>query len=88
MADLTYEVNASSHATITVRGVIVLGDAERFERFAARICRENLDREVPSITVALDSPGGNYLEGLALGNTFRRLGYGTRVNSGAECYSA
>ena len=85
MANLSYKVDLSHHATISIRGEIVAGDAERF---AEDVRRTHLDPELPSITAALDSPGGDYLEGLALGNTFRRLGYGTRVDSGAECYSA
>ena len=88
MADLSYEVDSSHHATISIRGEIAAGDADRFERFAEDVCRTHLDPELPSITAALDSPGGDYLEGLALGNTFRRLGCGTRVDSSAECYSA
>jgi hypothetical protein len=88
VADLTYTVDSSCHATIMIRGDIEAGDAERFEQLAARVCQDHLDPELPSITAALDSHGGNYLEGLALGNTFHRLGYGTRVNAAAECYSA
>ncbi len=42
-----------------------------------------------AITAALNSPGGDYLEGLALGNLFWKHGYATLVQTGAECcYSA
>ena len=85
---MSYEVESSRHATITIRGDIETGDTERFEQLANRVCLEHLDRELPSITAALDSPGGHYLEGLALGSAFRRLGYGTLVKADAECYSS
>jgi hypothetical protein len=89
MADLSYEVDSSHHATITLQGDIIPGDAERFERLAESVCRQHLDPELPPITAALDSPGRALPGGgLALGGTFRRLGYGTRVRSGADCYSA
>jgi hypothetical protein len=54
MADLSYEVDSSHHATITVRGEIAAGDAERFEQLAERVCQKHLTRELPCITAALD----------------------------------
>jgi hypothetical protein len=88
MADLTYEINSRHRATITLRGEVVQGDAGRFEDLAKDICEKHLDREIRSITAALDSPGGDYIEGLQLGNLFWRSGHQTLIKAGAECYSA
>lgn len=38
--------------------------------------------------VTLNSPGGNYIEGLKLAHFFRANAVATRVNTGAACYSA
>lgn len=40
------------------------------------------------IVLSLDSPGGNYTEGLRMGSLIREKGVGTRVVEGAACYSA
>jgi hypothetical protein len=88
MADLSYEINSSGRATLTLQGEINPGDTQRFEALAAEVCRKHLDRERPDITASLDSPGGDYMEGLILGKLFWERGYQTWVKANAECYSA
>ncbi|WP_421905067.1 SH3 domain-containing protein [Mameliella sp.] len=75
---------------ISVSGVIEPGDAERL---AALIGPED---SVTSFAVVLDSPGGNFLEGVAMGETLRlyRQGNGDPALNGvvvlaeSECMSA
>ena len=89
MATLTLEPHAPGRLTINVEGEITQGDAERFQILVNTGCREYEHPEGPvAITAALDSPGGDYLEGLELGNLFWKNGYATLVRANAECYSA
>lgn len=90
MAKLSFELDAhQARATITVQGEITRGDVERFRRLVSKICDRFQEPEIPlAITAALDSPGGSYIEGIALGNLFWRNGYATLVRKDAECYSA
>ena len=53
------------------------------------IRKKHLNREGPAWIVAdLDSHGGSYLEGIALGRLFHNNGYGTLVKAQGHCYSA
>jgi len=90
VADFSFEVDTRrAHATITVSGDITRGDMDRFQRVVSEVCGKYEQPEVPlAITAALDSPGGDYLEGIRLGNLFWRNGYATLVRRDAECYSA
>jgi hypothetical protein len=88
MADLSYELNSRWRATLTLQGEIAQGDAKRFEELAQKVSQKHLDRECTAITAALDSPGGDYMEGLILGKLFWQRGYQTWVKANAECYSA
>ena len=68
-------------ATILIDGPI--------EERATQRLREELSRlELGSATVVLNSPGGLLLEGMALGETIRGLGYSTAVARGGVCHSA
>lgn len=89
MAELDFELDAQSRVTINVTGEIAHGDTERFRGLVSEICEKCQEPETPlAITAALNSPGGNYIEGIALGNLFWRNGYATLVRADAECYSA
>ena len=64
---------------ILVAGDFAYGDGERFQRIAATL---------PKATVAFDSPGGNLLAGLKIGETMRAKGYSSLVPDGSVCASA
>lgn len=89
MATLTLDLLSPGRLTINVEGRISQGDTERFQALVNAGCEGYKHSEGPAaITAALNSPGGDYLEGLALGNLFWRNGYATLVRANAECYSA
>jgi hypothetical protein len=64
---------------ILVAGDFSFGDGERFQRIAATL---------PKATVAFDSPGGNLLAGLKIGETMRAKGYSSLVPDGSVCASS
>ncbi|MDY6947410.1 MAG: hypothetical protein SXG53_17005 [Pseudomonadota bacterium] len=89
MSTLDFDIDSQSHATVSLNGEIVSGDAARFQQFVDEICLKYEKPEMPlAITVALNSCGGDYCEGLLLGDLFCRRGYATLVRKDAECYSA
>lgn len=89
MATLDFDIDSHGHATVSLTGEIVAGDAARFQRFVDDICQKYENSEMPlAITAALNSCGGDYCEGLLLGDLFCRSGYATLVRKDAECYSA
>jgi hypothetical protein len=69
---------------IQASGVIEHGDAEKFLAFV----RANGATRTDNWTVELSSPGGNLLEGIALGQAFRNAGMVTSVRRGHACMSA
>jgi hypothetical protein len=89
MATFDFELHEHACITILITGEIIAGDAKRFEQFVDALCEKYQMPEMPlAITVALNSPGGEYTEGLLLGDLFWRNGYATLVRAGEECYSA
>jgi hypothetical protein len=64
---------------ILVAGDFAYGDGERFQRIATTL---------PKATVAFDSPGGNLLAGLKIGETMRTRGYSSLVPDGSVCASS
>jgi len=89
MATLDVEIDEHAHATVSLTGEILPGDAKRFVQFVDQICEKYEKPEEPfAITTALNSCGGDYCEGLLLGDLFHCRGYATLVRSDAECYSA
>lgn len=64
--------NALEALTIVIEGEFEPGLADRFERF--------MEVEEPeSLSVALNSPGGNLIEGIKLGLLFRKYGLWTSI---------
>jgi hypothetical protein len=63
---------AGEHWRIYLSGEIARGDAERLVKLIA-------DNRIPAATLYFDSPGGNLLEGLALGRLVRKLGFWTDI---------
>lgn len=66
-------------AIININGKIVDGDAEEF------LARTN---DIKEAVVELNSPGGQLVEGLAIGERIHERKFATSVASGAICYSA
>lgn len=71
--------NGPGAPMILVQGDFAYGDGERFEAIA---------RTLPKATVVMDSPGGNLMAGLKIGETMRARGYTSLVPQGAVCASA
>lgn len=71
---------SSAGTAILVAGDFAYGDGERFERLSATTSR--------GATVIFDSPGGNLLAGLAIGETIHAKGFTTLVSEGGLCASA
>lgn len=65
---------------LVVSGSLVYGDGEKFERVAATLPK--------SATVVFESPGGNLLAGLKIGETIRSRGMTTVVGANSTCASA
>ena len=70
---------SSATPIILVAGEFDDGDGDRFARIAAAL---------PKATVAFDSPGGNLLAGLKIGETMRARGYSSLVPDGSVCASS
>lgn len=66
---------------LVLDGPIEPGDAGKVGAEAAMFAPER-------VTICLNSPGGNYLEGRNLFSLFMDMGISTYVPKGAECYSA
>ncbi|MCB8840244.1 hypothetical protein [Aurantimonas sp. VKM B-3413] len=71
---------------ITLAGTIGQGDADRLRALLARA--EGKEKLRYNATVALNSPGGSFLEGMALGQLFRENMLKTVVRSSDACLSA
>lgn len=65
-------------------GLIEKGDAEKIEAIVAK----NGDGVDAGNSICLNSPGGNYLAGKQLYDTFMADGFATYVRKGDECHSA
>lgn len=65
-------------------GVIEKGDAEKIDAIVAK----NGDGMDAGNSICLNSPGGNYLAGKQLYDTFMADGFATYVRKGDECHSA
>ncbi|MCH6206345.1 hypothetical protein L3V16_21205 [Brucella ciceri] len=65
-------------------GIIEKGDAEKI----AAIVDKNGDGVDAGNSICLNSPGGNYLAGKQLFDTFMADGFATYVRKGDECHSA
>ncbi|WP_062013069.1 hypothetical protein [Aureimonas sp. AU4] len=72
--------------TVRAAGPIGQGDAERLRSFLGRLQHDEMN--YLSVTVALDSPGGNLMEGMRLGMAIREAGVPTLVRQGETCASA
>ncbi|OWV63041.1 hypothetical protein [Mameliella alba] len=62
-------------------------------RFDGQVAKGDLDAfkalpTDPQVVVCLDSPGGSFLEGIAIGEYIRQVGIGTRLEAGTTCESA
>jgi hypothetical protein len=75
---------AGTSEAIQASGVIEHGDAQKFLAFV----RVNGATPTDNWTVELSSPGGNLIEGIALGQAFRNAGMVTSVRRGHACMSA
>ena len=62
------------------------GDAERFSAFLQT--NKIVSDSIQSYSVSLSSPGGNLLEGMALGKAIRKAEVSTVVTRGNSCASA
>jgi hypothetical protein len=78
-AEIKYQGDEDGIHYVTVVGLLVDGDAARFNQMAIRWPDK-------SVSVGLAGPGGKLAEGLEIGNTIRVHGYTTFV--AAECASA
>lgn len=77
-----------AEARFRLEGEIVEGDSVRVQQ-ALKEANISIQQDPwRRIVVALDSPGGEYHEGLDLALTFRRLGLATVVRAKDACYSA
>jgi len=89
MATISLESVSPGIVTLRIDGPIKRGDAKEFAAIADRAVRNQVHTEGPVfVTVAIDSPGGDYEEGIDLGKLFWKNGYRTLVRSGSRCYSA
>lgn len=77
-----------AEARFRLEGDIVEGDSVRVKRALEEANISIQQDPWRRIVVALDSPGGEYHEGLDLALTFRRLGLATVVRAKDSCYSA
>lgn len=91
-ADVTFEGivegRIGPEARFKLEGEIVEGDSHRVAKALNDANISNQQDPWRQIVVTLNSPGGEYHEGLDLALAFRRLGLATIVRSGDACYSA
>ena len=89
-AGITHEmhrVDGQEKLVIRLSGLIAKGDAEKI----AGIIDANIEHtfaDYTDIVVTLDSPGGSFVEGLAIGDVLHSKYAGTYVDDGAQCLSA
>jgi hypothetical protein len=88
MADMTHEIDSRGRISITIRGELISGDADRFEILADQLTTVQAQEDGSDVTASFDSTGGDYLEGVKLGKVLWERGYGSLVKAGASCYSA
>lgn len=81
------EIRRVGDIEIRLNGRIDLGDSSKLESFLIAIQNENAGFIV-NPTLALNSKGGSFIEGLRIGRLLRKYGVSTLVRSNAECYSA
>ena len=83
LKNLEFSVIGDNHQSVVfVEGSFAAGDARRFAEWFSK-----LPEPQPTI-VLLDSPGGILIEGMLLGQMFRKVGLATGVGPGQACYSA
>jgi hypothetical protein len=78
-ATIEYKGVIDGSNTVLVTGLIVPGDADRYEGITASL--------VGPTTVFLQSPGGAVVDGLNIGIAIHRSGYSTEVPVNATCAS-
>jgi len=78
-ATITYQETSNSLNVVTIVGEITQNDSDHFDQVVAPLSG-------PTV-VFLQSPGGVVGDGLNIGLTIRRLGYGTAVADGDICAS-
>lgn len=84
-------VKGSDQCAIRIERRLDLGDADRFEGLVKSFevsASESSEGIAPERAVCLNSPGGNYLEGRQIAQLVHDTGLTTRIEAGAECYSA
>lgn len=84
-----YGYKPSTHV-FAYTGPVEAGDSQRLrKRLTQHLSNTNVfcETEMPAV-IYLDSPGGNFSEGIKLAALFRQLGVGTIISPGAECLSA
>lgn len=81
------EIRRVGDINIQFNGRIDLGDASKLENILISIQNENVGFIVVP-TLALNSKGGSFIEGLRIGRLLRKYGASTLVRSNAECFSA
>lgn len=80
---MTLELKDGEAPELYLSGEIERGDAQKvFEAI------QKLDAGIDGGTVYLDSPGGDYLEGIMLGSVIFEKAWSTRVEKGKACMSA
>ena len=70
----------ASGPVVLVAGAFDFGDGERFTALTAPLPK--------ATTIVFDSPGGNLLAGLSIGETMRARGFSSAVASGSTCASS
>lgn len=83
-----YSPSIATHV-FALKGEISRGDTEKLKQSISRLTQNNVfcEVETPAV-IQLDSPGGNFSEGLRLAALFRDVGLGTLVSNGERCLSA
>lgn len=88
LADHHYVSETLTSATVKVEGKIVSGDYLRLWKLLSAFPGFEHGFWDDSTVLSLNSPGGDFPEGLRIGSLIRQKGVGTRVPEGAECYSS
>jgi hypothetical protein len=74
---------------VVMTGEVVQGDTEKLKAVLSPIDAKRGGMPYDdTVKLFLDSPGGNYVEGLKLSGFVREKGIATRVKAGAGCFSA
>lgn len=69
---------ARAGCTHQFQGIVDAGDLDLFSALPSD----------PQVVICLDSPGGSFMEGIAIGEYLREAGIGTLLEAGATCESA